>query len=125
MAPLIEHSRVLGMMDGLLEPGYLLSAALASNLLPGETEQSWHFDDGFYTLPRPRPPVSISTIWALDDFTLSNGATEVLPGSHLWSAELPSGDDPRRVLVTMPAGSAVIFHGTPCHPRGAPPHPPP
>jgi ectoine hydroxylase-related dioxygenase (phytanoyl-CoA dioxygenase family) len=119
MAPIIEHPRVLAMVDTLLEPRYLLSAALAINLLPGETEQSWHFDDGFYTLPRPRPPVSISTIWALDDFTDVNGATEVVPGSHSWSDELPQGDDARRVPVTMPAGSVVVFSGTLWHRGGA------
>ena len=119
MASVVEHAHVLGMMDALLEPGYLLSAALAINLLPGETEQAWHFDDGFYTLPRPRPPVSISTIWALDDFTDVNGATEVLPGSHRWSAETPHGDDSRRVKVVMPAGSVVVFSGTLWHRGGA------
>ena len=119
MAPVIEHPHVLAMLESLLEPGWLLSAALAINLLPGETEQAWHYDDGFYTLPRPRPPVSISTIWALDDFTASNGATEVIPGSHLWAAEVPQGADDRRVVVTMPAGSAVVFSGTLWHRGGA------
>jgi ectoine hydroxylase-related dioxygenase (phytanoyl-CoA dioxygenase family) len=119
MAAIVEHPRVLAMVDALLEPGYLLTAALAINLLPGETEQAWHHDDGFYSLPRPRPPVSISTIWALDDFTAANGATEVIPGSHAWGDQRPSGDDARRELVTMPAGSVVVFSGTLWHRGGA------
>jgi ectoine hydroxylase-related dioxygenase (phytanoyl-CoA dioxygenase family) len=119
MATIVEHPHVLAMVDSLLEPGWLLSAALAINLLPGETAQSWHYDDGFYTLPRPRLPVSISTIWALDDFTASNGATEVIPGSHSWASDLPQGEDERRIPVTMPAGSAVIFSGTLWHRGGA------
>lgn len=120
IAPLVEHPRVLALVDALLEPGYLLTAALAISLLPGETAQTWHHDDGFYTLPRPRPPVSISTIWALDDFTDSNGATEVIPGSHRWADETPQGpEDPRRIRVTMPAGSVVVFSGTLWHRGGA------
>lgn len=119
MAALVEHPRVLAMLDVLLEPGYLLSAALAIHLLPGETAQAWHYDDGFYTLPRPRPPVSISTIWALDDFTAVNGATEVIPHSHGWASEVPVDDDPRRVPVVMPAGSALVFSGTLWHRGGA------
>lgn len=119
IAPVVEHPHVMAMVDALLQPGYLLSAALAINLLPGETEQAWHFDDGFYTLPRPRPPVSISTIWALDDFTASNGATEIIPASHRWSDEVPSGDDARRIPVVMPAGSVVVFSGTLWHRGGA------
>lgn len=119
IAPLVEHPRVLGMMDALLEPGYLLTSAIAINLLPGETAQSWHFDDGFYTLPRPRPPVSVSTIWALDHFTSSNGATEVIPGSHKWGSEVPRGEDARLLQVVMPAGSVVVFSGTLWHRGGA------
>ena len=119
MAAIVEHPHVLAMVDSLLEPGWLLSAALAINLLPGETAQAWHYDDGFYTLPRPRPPVSISTIWALDDFTATNGATEVIPASHLWAADVPQGEDGRRIAVTMPAGSVVIFSGTLWHRGGA------
>jgi ectoine hydroxylase-related dioxygenase (phytanoyl-CoA dioxygenase family) len=119
-APLVEHPRVLEIMDALLLPNYLLTACQAINLLPGETEQPWHYDDGFYTIPRPRKPVSISTIWAVDDFTESNGATEMIPGSHQWDDEQqPKGEDARRVTVTMPAGSAVVFMGTLWHRGGA------
>ena len=120
VAPMVEHPRVLDIVDHLLEPNYLLTACQVIHLLPGETEQAVHFDDGFYSIPRPRPSVSISTIWAVDDFTAENGATEVIPGSHRWDdAQLPGQDDPRLQPVVMPAGSAVIFHGTLWHRGGA------
>jgi ectoine hydroxylase-related dioxygenase (phytanoyl-CoA dioxygenase family) len=119
-AILVEHPRVLALMDALLLPNYLLTACQAIHLRPGETEQAWHFDDGFYPIHRPRSPVSISTIWAIDDFTDDNGATEMIPGSHLWGdGERPEPDDVRRVRVTMPAGSAVVFQGTLWHRGGA------
>ncbi len=96
VAPLVEHPRVLDVVDRLLEPNYLLTACQAIHLLPGETEQALHFDDGFYSIPRPRPSVSISAIWAVDDFTADNGATEVIPGSHRWGeGEIPDAADPR------------------------------
>jgi ectoine hydroxylase-related dioxygenase (phytanoyl-CoA dioxygenase family) len=64
--------------------------------------------------------VGVSTIWAFDDFTEENGATEVIPVSHLWAAdELAGPDDPRAVKVVMPAGSAVLFAGTLVHRGGA------
>ncbi|MDZ7686014.1 MAG: phytanoyl-CoA dioxygenase family protein [Gammaproteobacteria bacterium] len=47
------------------------------------------------------------------------GATEVIPGSHRWTDEKPERDDPRRVQVLMPAGSAVVFHGSLYHRGGA------
>jgi ectoine hydroxylase-related dioxygenase (phytanoyl-CoA dioxygenase family) len=120
VAPMVEHPRVLDIVDQLLEPNYLLTACQVIHLLPGETAQAVHFDDGFYSIPRPRPSVSISTIWAVDDFTAENGATEVIPGSHRWDdSGLPAKDDPRLQPVVMRAGSAVIFHGTLWHRGGA------
>jgi ectoine hydroxylase-related dioxygenase (phytanoyl-CoA dioxygenase family) len=119
VARLVEHPIVLALLDQVLSPNYLLSANLAINLLPGETAQSLHFDDSFYPLPRPRPALGVSAIWAIDDFTSANGATEVLPGSHRWGAENAADDDPRVVPVEMPAGSVVILAGTLWHRGGA------
>jgi ectoine hydroxylase-related dioxygenase (phytanoyl-CoA dioxygenase family) len=86
-----EAPIVLDCLDALLSPGYLLTASQAICIGPGESPQPIHFDDTFYTLPRPRPAVSVSTIWALDDFTAENGGTEVIPGSHLWSDDEVAG----------------------------------
>ena len=119
VAPLVEHPVVLALLDQLLHPNYQLSANLAINLLPGESAQSLHFDDAFYPQPRPRPALGVSAIWAIDDFTAANGATEVLPGSHRWGEERPGEQDPRIVPIEMPAGSVVIFAGTLWHRGGA------
>ncbi len=117
-ATLVVHPRVLAILDAMLRPGYLLSANLAINLLPGETAQDIHFDDTFYPVPRPRPPIGISAIWAIDDFTVANGATEVIPGSHRWGDDPPPADA-ALVPVEMPAGSVVVFAGTLLHRGGA------
>lgn len=115
---LVEHERVVALLDRLLMPNYLLSANLAINLWPGETAQQLHFDDSFYPLPRPRPAISVSAIWALDDFTEDNGATEVVAGSHRWGDEVPdAGVGVTPVLMT--AGSVVVFSGTLWHRGGA------
>jgi ectoine hydroxylase-related dioxygenase (phytanoyl-CoA dioxygenase family) len=119
IAELVEHPRVLALVDRVLAPDYLLSANLAIQLYPGETRQALHFDTGFYKVPRPRPALGISAIWAIDEFTVENGATEVIPGSHHWGPERPAEDDPRIVPVVMPAGSVVVFMGTLWHRGGA------
>ncbi|MCG8590722.1 MAG: phytanoyl-CoA dioxygenase family protein [Proteobacteria bacterium] len=127
----VEHPAVLERVDALLHPGYLLTASQAICIYPGESAQPVHYDDTFYTLPRPRPPVSISTIWALDDFTAENGGTEVIPGSHEWGDERvgayadgiagAAGPVPEGALVPveMAAGSLVVFSGTLLHRGGA------
>ena len=119
VAELVEHPRVLALLDQLLTPNYLLSANLAIQLYPGETRQPLHFDDGFYQIPRPRRAYGVSAIWAIDEFTAHNGSTEIIPGSHLWGEERPAEDDPRIEAMVMPAGSVLVFMGTLWHRGGA------
>jgi len=126
-----EHPAVLALLDELLETNYLLTASQAIRIYPGETPQPIHFDDKFYPIPRPRPAISVSTVWAVDDFTAENGATEAIPGSHMWSDEEVAGsfqqnpdielpEHYRALLepVEMPAGSCVVFAGTLLHRGG-------
>jgi ectoine hydroxylase-related dioxygenase (phytanoyl-CoA dioxygenase family) len=90
-AGLVEHPRVLAICDAFLAPNYLLTAAQAICIHPGESPQSVHYDDGFYPFRRPRPAISLATIIAIDDFTAENGATEVIAGSHRWGDDVPDG----------------------------------
>ena len=143
-ADLVEHPRILAICDAFLEQNYLLTASQAIEIHPGETPQPLHTDDTFYRIPRPRNAVSVSTIYAVDDFTLENGATQIIPGSHTWPddaierlltdadfataprdarqplpAALPAGYADRLVDATMPAGSVIVFLGTLVHRGGA------
>ena len=123
VAEIIEHPAVLALVDALLPRNYLLSAALAINVHPGETPQAFHVDDaagsvGHPLFERPREMFGVSAIWAFDDFTDSNGATEVIPGSHRWGPERqPAEAD--AVKVVMPAGSALVLAGNLYHRGGA------
>jgi ectoine hydroxylase-related dioxygenase (phytanoyl-CoA dioxygenase family) len=116
---LVEHPRILALLDRLFLPNYLLSQLQVIDINPGEQAQLLHFDDGMYPIPRPRPPLSAATIWAIDAFTDHNGATIVLPGSHRWDADRrPTGQD-LQISVVMPPGSCVFFIGTLWHGGGA------
>jgi ectoine hydroxylase-related dioxygenase (phytanoyl-CoA dioxygenase family) len=116
---LVEHPLVLGLIDRLLAPNYLLSQLQVIEILPGEAAQPLHYDDGFYPVPRPRPPLGVATIFAIDDFTAENGATVVLPGSHRWPDRTPGGEDRlAQKSVVMPAGSLLFFLGTLWHGGG-------
>ena len=79
--------RVLALCDYFLLPGCLLTASQAICIRPGDSRQALHHDDTFYTVPRPRPMISLSTIAAVDAFAAENGGTEILPGSHLWGED--------------------------------------
>jgi ectoine hydroxylase-related dioxygenase (phytanoyl-CoA dioxygenase family) len=126
--------RVVALCERHLLPGFLLTASQAISIGPGETPQPFHTDDLFYTVPRPRPMISLSTIVAVDAFTADNGGTEVVPGSHLWGdaelasfideigADTPAHQDRIAALarpVVMPAGACVVFSGMLVHRGGA------
>ena len=134
-AELVIHPLVLAFVEAELGESCLLSALLAINLHPGETVQPWHFDDSGAKIPRPRPALGVSTFWAIDDTTEKNGATEIIPGSHLWdgqyiegavnpahftgTADHHDGNRPDAVKLTMPSGSLAITKGTLWHRGGA------
>ena len=135
-AELAIHPLALAFAEAELGPSCLLSALLAINLHPGETVQPWHTDDGTAKMPRPRPALGISTFWAIDDTTEQNGATEIIPGSHLWDGEMiegalnptdfankgadrANGDRADAVKLVMPSGSLAITKGTLWHRGGA------
>lgn len=118
-AALVTHPALVALLDQLMHPAYLLSAHIAINVHPGETAQQLHCDDGHCAMPRPRQHLGVSAVWAIDDFTAENGATEILPGSHTLGNEIPDPDDPRIRTIEMNAGSVVVFLGSTYHRGGA------
>jgi len=111
------HPLLLGVLDAILGPSYQLSAPTGIEIGPGEKAQFLHMDDGIYPLPRPHPEVVLNSMWALDDFTVENGATRVVPGSHRWTDRIPVDPD-ETVPVTMPAGSVLFIVGSLWHGGG-------
>ncbi|MEP0201716.1 MAG: phytanoyl-CoA dioxygenase family protein [Halioglobus sp.] len=136
---MVTHPLALAFAERDLGRSCLLSALLAINLLPGESVQGWHCDDEQVAVPRPHQPFGVSTFWAIDDTTATNGATEIIPGSHQWGqteiATLPADGglygtkakqvdedlQPRTdsIKATMQAGSLMIAKGTLYHRGGA------
>ncbi|MBV1933680.1 MAG: phytanoyl-CoA dioxygenase family protein [Parvibaculaceae bacterium] len=114
---LADHPRVLGLMDRLFRPGFLLSQSQIINIKPGETAQALHCDDSFYRIPRPRQALGAATIWAIDAFTEDNGATVVVPSSHVWDDDRTAART-EAISAVMPAGSAIFFLGTTWHGGG-------
>ena len=109
--PFIEHPPILAHLDKLLMPNYLLSQAQIINILGESPSQPLHVDDGFYPWPRPRPPLSAATVFAIDDFTFDNGATLAVPGSHLWGEDRRPAASDKIIAAEMTAGSCILFLG--------------
>jgi len=107
---------VLDVVEQVIGPGAQFSISFATQVHPGQGAQVLHYDQGIYPLPRDRD-VMLTAIWALNDFTASNGATRVVPGSHQSASGKP---DPRQAVpVEMAAGSVLLFCGRLYHGAGA------
>lgn len=109
---LIDHPRVLPLIDRLLLPNYLLSQLEIVEVGGGAPLRPPGYDDQHYPLPRPRPPLSVAALWTLDPGTV----VTVWPGSHRWSARRPTSPG---TPLTPPPGSCTLLLGTLWHARPA------
>lgn len=113
------HPAVLPVVDGVLGRGGLVSSLSSIDIRPGEVAQPLHADDQLHPIPKPHPPTVCNTMWALTDFTEDNGATRLVPGSHLADSSPEYGADVPTVAAEMPKGSVLIWHGSLWHGGGA------
>jgi ectoine hydroxylase-related dioxygenase (phytanoyl-CoA dioxygenase family) len=113
------HPAVLPVIEQVLDPGLLISSLSSISIGPGEQAQPLHSDDQMIPLPRPHPPIICNTMWALTDFTEENGATRVVPGSHLADHAPDPFAHHETVAAEMAKGSVLVFVGSIWHGGGA------
>jgi ectoine hydroxylase-related dioxygenase (phytanoyl-CoA dioxygenase family) len=113
------HRHVLPIVEGVLDPGCLISSLSSISIHPGETAQPIHADDQLIPIPKPHPPTVCNSMWALTDFTEANGATRIVPGTHLSDHSPDYGAPYASIAAEMPAGSVLIWHGSLWHGGGA------
>jgi ectoine hydroxylase-related dioxygenase (phytanoyl-CoA dioxygenase family) len=111
-------SKVLPIVEGVLDAGCLISSLSSIVICPGETAQPIHSDDILIPLPKPHPPLVCNTMWAITDFTEENGATRLVPGSHTKESPTYGGDYPT-VPGEMRKGSVLVWDGALWHSGGA------
>jgi ectoine hydroxylase-related dioxygenase (phytanoyl-CoA dioxygenase family) len=123
---LIMNPLVLGTTSIILEQAtvYQLHLTQVISVFPGETDQPLHRDElawDFFPFPTDYD-IQCNTIWAMTDFTLENGATRCLPGTHTLgpkatAAEAQIGREVDR--AEMQRGSAFFYTGKVYHGAGA------
>jgi len=119
---LVMHPGVLDLCDRILKPNcqrYQLHVASALVIGPGARIQVLHREDDSYRYFKvPRPDLIIASMWAMTDFTRENGATQIVPGSHLWEAGREA--EPDEVLAAeMKTGDTLLWMGGVLHGAGA------
>lgn len=113
------HPRILAAISHVLQGDLKLSSLNSRAALPGQGLQGLHVDwNGAVELGEFQV---CNSIWLLDDFTEENGATRVVPGSHLWqktprdAMDDPLASHPEERLLLAPAGTVVIFNSHSWH----------
>jgi ectoine hydroxylase-related dioxygenase (phytanoyl-CoA dioxygenase family) len=115
---LLTNSTVLELMEHLLGPNVLLFSITANIACRGGEEQGLHGDQVFAP-PDIGYPLVANCLWMLDAFTHENGATRVVPGSHL-ARQWPADDQVAACIpATGPEGTAMIWDGRLWHGTGA------
>jgi len=119
---IIMNASILGVTAKLLSHAAAYQLHLTESVWvgPGSTAQEIHKDQedfkGF-CFPKEHDTV-VSTIWALTDFTESNGATRVVPGSHKLEGDRKFSLEESEP-AEMEAGSVLLFTGQLYHGTGA------
>ena len=120
---MITNPTTLGVVTNLIRKhnsAVQLHFATLINIGPNETAQSVHRDQwawDMFPFPKGRH-VMANCIWAVEDFTEANGATRMVPGSHLAEDKLKIRPEDT-LPAEMAAGSVVIFLGSVYHGGGA------
>ena len=140
---LLQHSNVRNIVSSILGDEYILSSHIANIARPGGVTMRLHTDQWWMPPPtRPNrrhlpagsvnrtrfdideihgaaisPPVVVNVLWMLDPFTEENGATRLVPGSHLLGRQ--PDPDAISIAATAPAGTALVVDGRTWHGTGA------
>jgi len=113
------HPAILPICERVLDPGLLVSSLSSIAIGPDESPQPIHADDQIIPIPKPHPPTVCNTMWALTDFTESNGATRIIPGTHMASESPDLFRHYDSIPAEMPKGSVLVWHGSLWHGGGA------
>jgi hypothetical protein len=118
---LAMNPRVLDFVQKLIRNKFILNQQNGIINPPGETynQGSWHRDLPYQHFVSSKP-LAITALYCVDDFTIENGATFVLPGSHT-REEYPSDSfvESKAKQITSPAGSFIVLHCMLFHRGGA------
>ena len=122
MRDLMMHPVTEQLADRHLLPNcskWTLNVTAALEVGPGARDQVLHREEDLYPyFPLPRPNLILASMWAMSDFTVDNGGTQLVPGSHRWDADRKAAPD-EIVRAEMLAGSVLYWLGGTLHGAGA------
>ena len=113
------HPKLLAAVYHVLRCPFRLGQMNGRDPLPGYGQQGLHAD--WTARAKGEPFRIVTSIWLLDDFTEDNGATRIVPGTHLLlnpppkSLADPANRHPEQKTIVAAAGSVLVFNGHTWH----------
>jgi hypothetical protein len=107
------NPRILAAVHHILRLPFRFGGIVGRDPAPGHGQQALHAD---WPRARSDPFLMVTTLWLLDDFTPTNGATRVVPGSHKMpnplpkSMSQPESRHPAQKTIVAEAGSVLLFN---------------
>lgn len=117
-----SHPRVLAAIRHVIGSRFKLSSLDCRMALPGQGHQAFHAD--WRSGVEPGDYYVCNSMWLLDDFTVENGATRVVPGSHRSgkhpkdALEHATQKHPEEIQLIAPSGTVIVFNSHLWHAGG-------
>tara|TARA_R110002110_G_scaffold367152_1_gene577053 strand:- start:85 stop:639 length:555 start_codon:yes stop_codon:yes gene_type:complete len=128
MEQVLTHPEITAIARDLLQANKKARDIRLSNtelmvLSQHQSVQEFHTDGGSWYRAQEMEKklgeeILVSANIALTEFTATNGATRVVPGSHLWPADRQPTESEIGYAV-MPKGAALLYSGNVIHSGGA------
>lgn len=112
---LAAHPLLLAAAAHVLGPRFHVRDAHGRNPRPGHGLQGLHTD--WKERAANQPFAVLTALWMLDEFTIDNGATRLVPGTHLLPRKVPRdyarphAHHPHEHIITAPAGAVLLMNG--------------
>ena len=115
--PTTEHLGDRHLLENCVK--WQLNVTAALQIGPGARDQVLHREEDLYPYwTPPRPNLILACMWAISEFTATNGGTQIVPGSHLREADRAA--EPEEIVrAEMPPGSVLFWLGGTLHGGGA------
>jgi len=117
----MTHPTIVALWRKYLGDDMICSTWSGNTVYPGADRIGWHSDYPYWSIQPPYPPGRLAgqTIWLLNDLTEENGATAMLPKSHLKGVPPPSDLKQQWIkegkILTGKRGDVIVMHGACWH----------
>jgi ectoine hydroxylase-related dioxygenase (phytanoyl-CoA dioxygenase family) len=119
---LLDNPIISELIPDYLDEDYPMAAQFSANIVGGGSDAQFLHQDQHPVQPATPFAIGVNTLFCLDNFTEANGATRLIPGSHIPERGLIPDNiysTEGTVPAEAPAGSAILVDTRVWHGSGA------